>query len=89
MVLPDTQHILDKEALIKPKAQDHPKVLNLVVAKRTEIGIVGIFVLQFVNFILLWLYLLSTVVTFLIRYLSYNEYNGRPGGSDLGGRFGY
>ena len=34
MVLPDTQHIFDKEALIKPKAQDRPKVFNLVVAKK-------------------------------------------------------
>ena len=53
MVLPDTQHILDKEALIKPKAQDIPNVINLVVAKRTEIALVGIFVLLFVNLILL------------------------------------
>ena len=64
MVLPDTQHIFDKEALIKPKAQDRPKVFKLVVAKRTEFALIGIFVLQFVNLILLWLYPLSTVVTF-------------------------
>ena len=52
MVLPDTQHIFDKEALIKLNAQDGPEVFNLVVAKRTEIAVVGIFVLQFVNLIL-------------------------------------
>ena len=53
MVLPDTQHIIDKEALIKPKAQDRPKVFNLLVAKRTEFALIEIFVLQFVTLILL------------------------------------
>ena len=67
MVLPDTLHILDKKALFKLKAQDRPKLFNLVVAKRTEIVLIKIFVLQFVNLILLWLYPLSTVANFLIR----------------------
>ena len=89
MVLFDTHHISDKEALIKPKAQDRPKVFNLVVAKRTEFALIGIFILQFVNLILLWLYPLSTVVTSLIRYLNNSEHNGRFGGSDSGGQFGY
>ena len=53
MVLPDTKHIFDIEALIKPIAQDRPKVFNLVVAKRPEFALIGIFVLQFVNLILL------------------------------------
>ena len=66
MVLPDTQHILDKYTLTKPKAPDCTTVFNLVVAQRTEFAQVGIFVLQFVNLILLWLYPLSTVVTLLI-----------------------
>ena len=87
MVLPDSQHIFDKEALLKPKAQDRQKVFNLAVAKRTEFALVGIFVLQFVNLILLWLYLLSTVVSFLVNYLSNNTHNGRPNGSDSGGSF--
>ena len=34
IVLPDTQHILDKEALIKPKAQVRPKVFNLVMERK-------------------------------------------------------
>ena len=89
IILPDTAHILDNEALIKPKPQDCPKVCNLVVAKQTEIAFVEIFVSQFVNILLLWLYLLSTVVTFLIRYLSNNKHNGRPGQSDSGGPFGF
>ena len=88
MVLPDTQHFFDKETLIKPKAETRPKVFNLVVTKRTEIALIGILVLQIVNLLLLWLYLLSTVVTLLIRYLSNNEHSGRPGGSDSGGPFG-
>ena len=33
MDLPDTKHIFDKEALIKPKAQDRPKVFNLVLGE--------------------------------------------------------
>ena len=67
LVLPDTLHILDKEALFKPKAQDRPKVFNLVMAKRTEIALVGNSVLQFVNLLILWLHPLSTVVTVFIR----------------------
>ena len=58
MVLHDTQLIINKTALTKPKAQDRPKVFNLVVAKRTEFALVGIFELQFVKLILLWLYFL-------------------------------
>ena len=64
MVLRDTQHLLDKNTLTKPKAQDRPTVFNLVEANRTEFALIEIFVLQFVNLILLWLYLLSTIVTF-------------------------
>ena len=33
MVLLYTQHFLDKEALIIPKAQDRPKVFNLVLGE--------------------------------------------------------
>ena len=64
MVIPDTQHILDKTALTKPKAQECPTVFNCVVAKRMEFALIDIFILQFVNLILLWLYPLSIVVTF-------------------------
>ena len=53
MVIPGTQHILDKNTLTKPKAQDRPTVFTLVVAKRTEFAFIGIIVLQFVNLILL------------------------------------
>ena len=65
-----TQQILDKNTLIKPNAQDSPTVFNLVVANKTEFALVGIFVLQFVNLILLWLYPLSTVVSFVISNLN-------------------
>ena len=53
MVLPDTKHIFDSEALITPKAQNLPKVFNLVVAKKRDFALIGIFLLQFVNLILL------------------------------------
>ena len=42
MVLPDTKHIFDKEALIKPKAQDSQKVFNLVMAKRMKFALIRI-----------------------------------------------
>ena len=69
IIFPDTQDIFDKEILIQPKALYRPKVFNLVMTKRTEIALVGISVLQFVNLILLWLYPFSTLVKFLIRYI--------------------
>ena len=53
MVLPDTQHFLDKKALLKPIAQNRQKVFILAVATRIEFAVVKFFVLQFVNIILL------------------------------------
>ena len=88
MVIPNTQQILDTKALTIPNAQDRPKVFNLVVANTTKIALVEIFVLQFVNLILLWLYPLSTIVTVLIRYLRNIKHNGLPGGSESDGSFG-
>ena len=85
MVIPDTLHILEKETLIKPKAHDRQKVLNFMVANKTEIAVVGIFVLQFVNLILLWLHLLSIVFTFNKRNVNNYEHNTRSGGSDSSG----
>ena len=89
MVLLDTKPIFYNEALIKSQAQDCPNVFNLLVAIRTEFALIKYFVLQFVNLILLWQYTLSTVVTFLTKYLSNNEHTGRFGGSDSGGLCGY
>ena len=83
------QHIFDKEALIKPKTQDRARVFNLVLAEKPEFALIEIFVLQFVNLILFWLYPLSTDVTFIIKYLNNTEHNEHPGGSDSGGLFGY
>ena len=51
MALPDTQHILDNITLTKPNAQDYLTVFYLLVAKRTEVALVGIDLLQFVNLI--------------------------------------
>ena len=89
MVLLDTQHILDKNALTKPIAQDCLTVFNFVVALRTKFVLVEVFILQIVIFLLLWRYPLSTLVTFVLRYLNNIEHNGRHGGSDSSGPFGY
>ena len=60
----DRQDIMDK---VKTKAQDRQIVYNLSESKRTEFASMGIFVLIIVNFILLWLLPLSTIVAnFLI-----------------------
>ena len=60
----DRQDIMDK---VKTKAQDCQIVYNLSEPKRTEFASMGIFVLITVNFILLWLFPLSTILAkFLI-----------------------
>ena len=60
----DRQDIMDN---VKTKAQDRQIIYNLSEAKRMEFASMGIFVLIIVNFILLWLFPLSTIVSnFLI-----------------------
>ena len=54
------------KAQLKPKAQDFRKVFNFAEANKTKCALVGIFVLQFVNLILLYLYPLSTAVYFSV-----------------------
>ena len=60
----DRQDIMDK---VKTKARTRQIVYNFSESKRTEFTLIRIFVLIIVNFILLWLFPLSTiVVNFLI-----------------------
>ena len=60
----DRQNIMDK---VKTKAQDRQIVYNFSESKRTEFASMGNFVLIIVNFILLWLFPLSTIIAkFLI-----------------------
>ena len=49
----------------------------------------GIFVLIIVNFILLWLFPLSTIVTNFLIALRQGNNNGHPGGSYTGGAPGH
>ena len=88
MVCPDNQLIGGENNQVKPKAQERQKVFNLAVPKRTEAALVEIFIFQYCNLILLWLYPLSTAVSFFIIYLS-NSTHGRPGGQNSGGPVGY
>ena len=60
----DRQDIMAK---VKIKATDRKIVYNLPESKRTEFASMGIFLLIIANFILLWLFQLSTIVAnFLI-----------------------
>ena len=61
-----------------PKTQDRQKVFNLAVPKRTKAALLGIFIFQIFNFILLWLYPLSTAVSSLVIYLRNNPLNILP-----------
>ena len=78
----DRQDIMDK---VKTKATDRQIIYNLSESKRTEFASMGSFVLIIVNFILLWLFLLSTIVANLLIALRRENSNGHPGGSYTGG----
>ena len=82
----DRQDIKDKG---KTKAQDRHIVYNVWESKRTEFASMGIYVLISVNFILLWLFPLSTIVTNFIISLRPGNNNGHPGGSYTGGAYGH
>ena len=89
MVCPDNQLIGCLKDLVKPKSQNRQNVLYLAVPRRTKSALVGIFIFQFFNFILLSLYPVSTAVSSLLIYLSNNTLNGRPRGPNLGQPFGH
>ena len=55
----DRQDIMDK---VKTKSTERQIVYNVSESKRTEFASIKIFVLIIVNFILLWLFPLSTIV---------------------------
>ena len=82
----DRQDIMDK---VKTKAQDRQIVYNLSESKRTEFASMGIFVLIIANFILLWLFPLSTIVANFLIALRLENDNGHPGGSYTGGPPGH
>ena len=82
----DRQDIMDK---VKTKATDRKIVYNLPESKRTEFASMGIFLLIIVNFILLWLFPLSTIVTNFLIALRQENNNGHFGGSYTGGSPGH
>ena len=77
----DRQDIIDK---VKTKAQDRQIVYNLSESKKTEFASMEIFVLIIVNFILLWLFPLSTIIANFLITLRQENNNGHPGGSYTG-----
>ena len=62
MVFPYNHLIVNLKDQMKPKAQDRQIVFILAVPRRIEAALVGIFIFQILNFILLLLYSLSTAV---------------------------
>ena len=82
----DRQDIMDK---VKTKAKDRQIVYNLSESNRTEFVSMGIFVLIIVNFILLWLFPLSTIVANCLIALRQENNNGHPGGSYTDGLPGH
>ena len=78
----DRQNIINK---VKTKAQDRQIVYNLSESKRTELASMLIFVLIIVNYILLWLFSLSTIIVKFLIALRKDHNNGHPGGSYTGG----
>ena len=74
---------------VKTKATKSQIVYNLSESKRTEFASMGIFVLIIVNFVLLWLFPLSTIVANFLIALKQEKNNGHPGGSYTGGPPGH
>ena len=82
----DRQDIMDK---VKTKAQDRQIVYNLSESNRTKFASMKIYVLIIVNFLLLWLFSLSTIVANFLITLRTENNNGHPGGSYTGKLPGY
>ena len=82
----DRQDIMDK---VKTKATKRQLVYTLSDSKKTEFASIKIFVLIIVNFILLWLFPLSTIVANFLIALRQENNNPHPGGSYTGGPPGH
>ena len=74
---------------VKTKAQDRQIVYNLLESNRTEFASMGIVVLITVNFILLELFPLSTIVSNFLFALRHENNKKHPGGSYTGGPPGH
>ena len=82
----DRQDMMDTG---KTKATKRQIVYNISESNKTEFASIGIFVLIIVNFILLWLFPLSTIVVNFLIALRQENNNGHPGGSYTGGASGH
>ena len=82
----DSQDIMDK---LKTKATKRKIDYNLSESGRTKFASFGIFVLIIFNFILLWLFPLSTIVANFLIVLRQENNNGHPRGSYSGGAPGH
>ena len=82
----DRQDIMDK---VKIKATVRQIICNLSESKRTVFASIKIFVLIIDNFILLWLFSLSTIVANFLIALRHENNNGHSGGSYTGGPPGH
>ena len=82
----DRQNIMNK---VKTKETDRQLVYNLSESKRTEFASMRIYVLIIVNFILLWLFPLSTIVANLLIALRQENNYRHPNGSFTGGPPGH
>ena len=82
----DRQHL---KAKVSQNAHDRPIVYNLSEANRTQFASFGIFLLIIYNFILLWLFSLSSIVINFLLTLKQEHYNGHSGGSYTGGTLGH
>ena len=70
---------------VKIKEQDCQIVYNLSESNRTDFASMGIFVLIIVNFILLCLFPLSSIVVNILIAQRQDNNNGHAGGSSTGG----
>ena len=66
---------------VKTKAHDRKIVYNLSESKRTEFASMGILVLIIINFILFWVFPLSTIYANFLITLRQGNNNGHYGGS--------
>ena len=78
----DSQDIMDKVTTI---THDRQIVYNLSESKKTEFALIKSFVFIIVNFILLWLFKLSTIVANFVIAIKQENYNGHPRWSYTGG----
>ena len=82
----DRQDIMDK---VKTKATKRQILYNLSESKKMKFASIKIFALIIGNFLLLWLFPLSTIFANFVIALKQENNNGHPQGSYTGGAPGH